>query len=229
MNTAFPKTAAQPWATETIDLPATDLAYKLSSILTAVIGYTELCIDESQKGTLSHGRLSRVLGAANQGKELIHEILGPGQPDSELAAPRSENAWLPSGTENIFLVGADWAIVEMQQQLLESLGYKVVIRTCSMEALEAFRQNKARFDAVIADMAMPDLSGDQLALEVKKIRPDIPVLLSVGPARANRAGSNKAHADGFLAKPLGRAEMAKAVRSALDRSRGSAAMYLYSA
>ena len=231
MNPAFPKAAAQPRATETIDLPATDLARGLSSILTAVIGYTELCLDASQKGTLAHGRLSRVLGAANHGKELIHEILDAGQQEKQKSGPaasRSEKARLPSGTESIFLVGADWAIVEMQQQQLESLGYKVVIRTNSMEALEAFRQNNNRFDAMIADMAMPDLDGDQLALEVKKIRPDFPVLLSTDPARTNRAGRNKAHADGFLTKPISRADMAKALRSALDRNRDFAPIYLHS-
>lgn len=231
MKPAFTQTPEQPRATEPIELPATGLAHELSSILTTVLGYTELCLDESQKGTWMHGHLSRVLAAANRGGELIHEILEPVRqenPESEPAARRSEKELSLSGTECIFLVGADSAMVEMQQLLLESLGYRVVTCTNSMEALEAFRHHRDKFDAIIVGMAMSDLAGDQLALEVKKIRPEIPVLLSAGPARTNRAGRNRTHVDGFLTKPISRTDMARALRSALDRGLDSAPIYLRS-
>ncbi len=68
----------------------------------------------------------------------------------------------------------------MGGQALESLGYTVSIRTSSIEALELFRTKPNDFDLVITDMTMPNMTGDRLAIELMKIRPDIPVILCTG-------------------------------------------------
>ena len=56
----------------------------------------------------------------------------------------------------------------------------MTIRTSSIEALALFKNRPNDFDLVITDMTMPYITGDELAIELMKIRPDIPVILCTG-------------------------------------------------
>jgi CheY-like chemotaxis protein len=100
---------------------------------------------------------------------------------------------------------------------LERLGYSVVISRSGSQALEAFRAAPASFDLVITDMTMPGMTGDRLASEMMKIRPDIPVILCTGfspvitEERAKALGIRA-----FLMKPLRQGDIAKTVRQVLD-------------
>jgi len=88
--------------------------------------------------------------------------------------PRIEEP-LPTGTEHILLVDDEPSIVKMMQVSLKRLGYTVTSRVSSIEALAAFRSSPDKFDLVMTDMAMPNMTGDKLACEIKKIRPDMPM------------------------------------------------------
>jgi len=70
---------------------------------------------------------------------------------------------LPRGSERILLVDDDQAIAELEQRILENLGYQVTMTTSSLKALDLFRARPARFDVVITDMNMPNLQGDDFA------------------------------------------------------------------
>ena len=100
---------------------------------------------------------------------------------------------------------------------MEQLGYDVVTKTSSTEALEVFRENPTRFDLVITDMTMPGLRGDRLAQELMDIRPHIPIILCTGfsehisEARAEKLGIRV-----YLLKPIESDKLARAVRKALD-------------
>jgi PAS domain S-box-containing protein len=125
---------------------------------------------------------------------------------------------IQSGTERILLIDDDEAIVTIEKQLLERLGYQVVSRTISLEALEAFRDAPDKFDMVITDMDMPNMSGDKLASELVKIRPDIPILLCTG--FSERMSEEKAVAMGirkFLMKPITIKDLSKMIREVLDK------------
>jgi len=63
---------------------------------------------------------------------------------------------------------------------LTDLGYNVVVKTSSVEALEALRLGPERFDLVITDQTTPSLTGEGLARALRRIRPDIPVILCTG-------------------------------------------------
>ena len=58
---------------------------------------------------------------------------------------------------------------------LERLGYEVVARTNSIEALQAFQAQPHQFDLVITDETMPNMIGEELAKQIMHIRPDVPV------------------------------------------------------
>jgi len=125
------------------------------------------------------------------------------------------------GTEQILLVDDEEAIAFMEKQMLERLGYSVVSRTSSVEALEAFRVNPDKFDVVITDMAMPNMSGDKLASELIKIRPDIPVVLCTGfSERMPEDQAESMGIKGFLMKPIVKTDLSKKIREVLENKEG---------
>jgi CheY-like chemotaxis protein len=100
--------------------------------------------------------------------------------------------------------------------MLERLGYKVTTRSSSIDALEAFRANPDKFDLIITDMAMPNMAGDKLSVEINQIRPDIPILLCTGfseiisEEKAKSLGIN-----GFLLKPVISRDLSQKIRDVL--------------
>jgi PAS domain S-box-containing protein len=124
----------------------------------------------------------------------------------------------PKGKERILLVDDEQEIVRMVQQMLERLGYNVTMRTSSVEALEAFRTLQEKFDLVITDQTMPNMTGEELAKELIRIRPDIPIILCTG--FSERISKEKTKAIGireYIMKPILKSEMANAIRRVLDQ------------
>ncbi|MGD9733512.1 MAG: PAS domain S-box protein [Desulfamplus sp.] len=120
------------------------------------------------------------------------------------------------GNERILLVDDEAVLITLQKGMLERLGYQVTSRTSSIEALEAFRANSDKFDMVITDMAMPSMSGDKLAVELIKIRPDIPVLLCTGFSTImSEEKALSMGIKGFLMKPVTIGDIDKKIREVL--------------
>ncbi len=126
---------------------------------------------------------------------------------------------LPGGNECVLLVDDEALLVKLEQELLEDLGYKVVSRTSSIEALEAFKSQPGKFDIVITDQTMPNLTGAYMAKEMIKIRPDIPIILCTGfseqisPEKTRALGIKE-----FLYKPVISRNLAEAIRRALEKN-----------
>jgi PAS domain S-box-containing protein len=122
------------------------------------------------------------------------------------------------GTERILFVDDEEQIVGSWQMILSSLGYHVTGKTGSLEAFEQFKNDPDKFDILITDMTMPEMTGDQLARKVKEIRPDLPVILCSGYSAI--IDSDRAHSigiDAFKMKPLLKKEIAEKIRELLDR------------
>jgi PAS domain S-box-containing protein len=127
---------------------------------------------------------------------------------------------LPRGNEHILLVDDELPIINMGRQALERLGYRVTSRTSSIEALSLFRIKPHEFDLVISDMTMPNMTGDKLAVEMMRIRPDIPVILCTG--YSNTITEDQALQIGvkaFIYKPIIKKDLANVIRSVLDQRR----------
>ncbi|MGD8961001.1 MAG: response regulator [Desulfobacterales bacterium] len=87
-----------------------------------------------------------------------------------------------------------------------------------MEALEAFRADPPKFDLVISDMTMPNMTGDILAAELRQIRPDIPIMICTGYSeRINEQRSEELGLQGLIMKPFTIRRLAKTVREVLDK------------
>ncbi len=126
---------------------------------------------------------------------------------------------IPGGLERLLLVDDEEGIIVVEKQILERLGYHITSRTSSIEALEVFKANPDKFDLVITDMSMPKMSGDKLAVELIKIRPDIPVLLCTGFSESMTDEKIKyLGIKGLLMKPIVIKDLAKKLREILDSS-----------
>ena len=129
---------------------------------------------------------------------------------------------LPGGTEHILFVDDELPIVKLNRMILEKLGYQVTTSNSSVEALKSFRIAPERFDLVVTDMAMPNMTGDKLAAELLKIKPDIPVIICTGYSqKMTKELAVEMGIKAFAYKPLDKAELAKTVRKVLDEIKGS--------
>ena len=124
---------------------------------------------------------------------------------------------LPGGEERILVVDDEEQIVDAISQMLERLGYRVSSHTDSLEALRVFTKEKDRIDLVVTDMTMPSMTGRELAQKILAQRPDLPIILCTGFSETIESEKSKvAGIRGFLMKPIIRADLARAVREALD-------------
>lgn len=129
-------------------------------------------------------------------------------------------AELPGGTETILLVDDEPPLVKMVSHILERQGYTVVGKTSSIEALKAFGHKPEHFDLVISDMAMPEMPGDKLVVELLKIREDVPIILCTG--YSDRIDEKRATALGvadYSMKPYEKKDLVKKVRKVLDEAK----------
>jgi CheY-like chemotaxis protein len=153
------------------------------------------------------------------GKGSIFHVYLPTLEDPGANAEEEACLEQSSGSERILLVDDEPQIVDMEEQLLERLGYRVTALSSSLEALNTFAHQPDQFDLVITDMTMPQLSGDRLARRLWEIRPDLPVILCTG--YNEMISEDKAIAMGirkFLLKPIDKDELAVAIRAALNSS-----------
>ena len=125
---------------------------------------------------------------------------------------------LYKGDECVLFVDDEQVLADIGRQMLEHLGYKCVPKTNPMEALRAFGADPDKFDLVITDQTMPSMTGDRLAKELLRIRPDVPIILCTGYSEliteddARERGIRE-----FVMKPLTLSDLARTVRKVLDK------------
>jgi PAS domain S-box-containing protein len=132
---------------------------------------------------------------------------------------KDDSTSLPHGNETILFVDDELAIVEINKTLLSRLGYHVVTRTSSMEALELFKAQPDRFDLVLTDMTMPNLTGIDLSKSILKINPSMPIILCTGFSEGiSDEKIKKIGIRELVMKPLLIKDIAHTLRHVLDAS-----------
>lgn len=90
------------------------------------------------------------------------------------------------------------------------------MKTNPVEALELFRSNPDRFDLVITDMTMPQMTGDKLAEDVMTIRPDMPVILcTVFSEVIDEEKAREIGIKAFAMKPIAMDEIANTMQNVI--------------
>lgn len=142
---------------------------------------------------------------------LFPEFRGPAVVENapENIAPRGHG-------ERILLVDDEELLSKLGHQVLKELGYDVVTTTLPRVALEMFEADPARFALVVTDQTMPTMTGLDLALRMKTIRPDLPIVLMTGnnlsitPEKRKAAGISQ-----VLLKPISLVSLGIAVKRAI--------------
>ena len=121
------------------------------------------------------------------------------------------------GKETILLVDDEKMVLEVNQELLASMGYKVYALGSGQEAIAVYTEKRNKIDLIILDMVMPGLSGSETFDRLRKINPNVKVLLSSGYSLNGQAQSIMDRGcNGFLQKPFNLEELASKVREVLD-------------
>ena len=135
----------------------------------------------------------------------------------ELQADAVSGDALPTGSERILFVDDEETLVEVGEDVLAELGYEVTSRMNGKEALALFTADPSRFDLIITDQTMPEMTGVELAKEILALRADMPIIMCTGFSYV--VDADKAKAAGiraFALKPLTKKEIARTIRKVLD-------------
>jgi CheY-like chemotaxis protein len=127
---------------------------------------------------------------------------------------------VPTGHERVLVVDDEQAVAAFLSNALARFGYRTTTFTSAEAALEHLGNDLEAYDMVLTDMTMPRMSGEDLLREVRRMRPELPVVLCTGYSASMT--SERAHelgAAGYLTKPLSVNELALQVRRILDASR----------
>jgi signal transduction histidine kinase len=131
---------------------------------------------------------------------------------AEPAAPRADRRL------SVLVVDDEDPVRAVTAAVLTSDGHHVVEASSASEALDAFA-GAGEFDVVVTDRAMPGLNGDQLALEMKRRRPGVPVVMLTGFG-ALMNGEGPAGVDALLSKPVTRAALRRTLWDVVERGPG---------
>lgn len=154
------------------------------------------------------------------GKGSTFRVYFPVIPD-DIEVDNEEAHSMPMGDESVLLVDDDDASVRVSQHMLESLGYNVVTAHGSIEALDRFRGDPRGFDVLLTDVTMPHMTGTQLATEVRRLQPHMPVIFCTGNSdHAAQHPSREMRDTALLVKPVTKMKMAQTVRRVLDQVGG---------
>jgi len=167
-------------------------------------------------------------------QRIVHEHAGAIVVESEVGVGSKFNIYLPwvegdpsledstrlpveGGNERILFIDDREQVARASKRLLQTLGYRVETFTSATEALEAFGREPRAYDLVITDQVMPEMTGLELAGEMLRIRPQLPIILVSGNADAEiRIRARELGIGSFLPKPLAKGAAARVIRSLLD-------------
>ena len=125
----------------------------------------------------------------------------------------------PRGEGRILFVDDEPAVVRMGEKLLGRLGYTVQGETSSVQALRLFRAEPSGFDLVVTDQTMPEMTGETLSREIRRIRADVPIIVCTGfsrtftPEKAREAGI-----DGYVMKASLASDLGGVVHGVLSKA-----------
>ena len=135
----------------------------------------------------------------------------PEAPDETLSQTRE-------GNETILVVEDEAGVRELACQFLRVKGYGVLAAASGREALDVARQYPGTIHLLLSDIIMPQMNGEDLAGQLKAVRPDIRVAFMSGYSEFSRGDLGRGFPEApLLQKPFSPATLVEIVREALDR------------
>jgi signal transduction histidine kinase/CheY-like chemotaxis protein len=131
--------------------------------------------------------------------------------------PKKASEKFVKGRETVLLVDDEDMIIDVGTRMLKKLGYQVFIARDGQEAIEIFKKHPEEIDLVVLDMIMPKMGGGETYDRIKKIKPDVKVLLSSGFSINGQASEilNRG-CNGFIQKPFNLQNLSQNLRAMLE-------------
>jgi CheY-like chemotaxis protein len=163
----------------------------------------------------NHGGIINVYSMIDKGSTF--NIFLPAS-DKEIKEEMTANQKTLKGSGTILLVDDEDVIIDIGGEILASLGYKPLLAKSGKEAIDVYQQNKDRIDMVILDVIMPGMGGGETYDRLKKINPEIRVLLSSGYSIDGKASEIiDRGCNGFIQKPFDVIKLSRKIREVLGK------------
>ncbi|MGD8612474.1 MAG: PAS domain S-box protein [Desulfobacterales bacterium] len=162
----------------------------------------------------NHEGFIKVFSKKGQGTQF--EIYLPAT-EKAVPIPKKASEKFVEGRETVLLVDDEDMIIDVGTRMLKKLGYRVFIARDGKEAIEIFKKHPEEIDLVVLDMIMPKMGGGETYDRIKKIKPDVKVLLSSGFSINGQASEilNRG-CNGFIQKPFNLQKLSRNLRSILE-------------
>ncbi len=122
------------------------------------------------------------------------------------------------GQGTILLVDDEQAIIDVMKEIMEMLGYTVLVADNGRDALKIYAEHREKIGLVILDMIMPDMSGGDTFDGLKQINPQVKVVLSSGYSLNSEAAAiMEKGCKGFLQKPVNIAVLSQKIGDVLEK------------
>jgi CheY-like chemotaxis protein len=145
-------------------------------------------------------------------------VLFPEAPRDALGAGVAASPEVRSQRGTILVIDDQDSVIEVAQILLEKAGHRVLTAVGGRAGIETFRSNLEQVDAVLLDLTMPDADGEQVLLELRRLRPEVRVIISTGHDGGRAAERIRDGVVGFVRKPYEPEELLEQIAQALAQS-----------
>jgi signal transduction histidine kinase/CheY-like chemotaxis protein len=163
------------------------------------------------------GHSGSITVESTQGKGTNFTILFPTTKKAVAASVSSVASPNLHGSGTILVVDDEEAVRQVVRKTLEHYGYRVLLAKNGGEAIDVFKREPSQISLVILDLSMPGMSGNETLPELRRIRPEVKVLVSSGYTEDETMSLfTGQRVSGFLQKPYIFTRLAEKIRAALE-------------
>jgi nitrogen-specific signal transduction histidine kinase/ActR/RegA family two-component response regulator len=171
----------------------------------------------------SHGGAIRLRTSPGQGTTFVVYLpVLNRNPTPSGRVPLTEE-WRGSGT--VLVVDDEETVRGVAAWMLVNLGFHVVTASDGREAIERFKEHRQEIKCVLLNFSMPRMGGEEAACELRKLRPDVPIVIASGHSLHEIATRFIDHpVAGLLSKPYEMSALRTKLRQVLSESTPTVAM-----
>ena len=159
---------------------------------------------------------------SREGEGTVFRIYLPASKSKPLQKKEETLPEVLNGSGTILLVDDEEMITQVGGEILEKIGFKVLLANSGKQAVELFRRRPDSIDLVILDMIMPEMNGPEVFDRLREFNPRVKVLLSSGYAMEGAARELlRKGCRGFIQKPYNIDELSKKVRTVMEQGGAS--------